>query len=114
MKILQRILEDNLDIIKQRTVEKFLAMSHYYLVDFNWNLNVYIYLYINQYYIFIYLQVAISSIKLAKIQVPLLSVELILKKYGEENEFRVLLELSKEELKGFLENLHQMELQIEI
>lgn len=55
---------------------------------------------------------AISSIKLAKIQVPFLLVEFILKKFDEDEELRILLELNKEELQGFLEKLYEIDVLI--
>ena len=57
-------------------------------------------------------KMAISSIKLAKIQVPFLLVEFILKKFDEDEELRILLELNKEELQGFLEKLYEIDVLI--
>lgn len=56
---------------------------------------------------------SVSSNNLAKIQVPFLLVELILKRFGIDKELRVLLEMNKEELGDFLQILHKMEQQIE-
>ena len=39
-KVLKRKIFENVDIIKRRIIEKYIVMSEYYLVDFNWNVNV--------------------------------------------------------------------------
>lgn len=39
-KVLKRKILENVDIIKRRIIEKYIVMSEYYLVDFNWNVNV--------------------------------------------------------------------------
>lgn len=109
MKIFKGRIFENIDIIKKRIIEKYIAMSQYYLVDFNWNVNVFKYLFCkNQHY-----KVSVSSNNLAKIQVPFLILELILKKNGLDSEMRVKIEMNKEELIDFLEVLHKMEEQIE-
>jgi len=33
---------ENIDVIKRRIIEKYMVLSQYYLVDFNWNVNVFI------------------------------------------------------------------------
>lgn len=42
-KTLKEKIIENLDIIKRRMIEKYISMSEYYLVDFNWNVNVFNY-----------------------------------------------------------------------
>lgn len=39
-KTLKRKIFENIAIIKRRIIEKYIVMSEYYLVDFNWNVNV--------------------------------------------------------------------------
>ena len=39
-KTFKRKIFENIDIIKRRIIEKYIVMSEYYLVDFNWNVNV--------------------------------------------------------------------------
>lgn len=41
LKIFKGKIFENLEIIKKRIIEKYVAMSQYYLVDFNWNINVF-------------------------------------------------------------------------
>ena len=39
-KVLKRKILENVDVIKRRIIERYIVMSEYYLVDFNWNVNV--------------------------------------------------------------------------
>ena len=39
-KIMKSKILENIDIVKRRIIEKYITMSEYYLVDFNWNVNV--------------------------------------------------------------------------
>lgn len=40
MKSLIDMVFENLGVIKKRVIEKYITMSEYFLVDFNWNVNV--------------------------------------------------------------------------
>lgn len=41
LKIFKGKIFENIEILKKRLIEKYVAMSQYYLVDFNWNINVF-------------------------------------------------------------------------
>ncbi|KAL4450003.1 hypothetical protein ABPG74_015122 [Tetrahymena malaccensis] len=52
--------------------------------------------------------VSVAADNLSRTQIPLLVLQLILKRYGSEKEQRVNLEFSKEELEAFLKKLNKL------
>ncbi|KAL4499019.1 hypothetical protein ABPG72_016921 [Tetrahymena utriculariae] len=89
--ILAEILYYNIQSIQKQSIQRQIALNQLVLVDFNWNINV-----------------SIAADNLSRTQIPLLVLQLILKRYGSEKEQRVNLEFSKEELEAFLKKLNKL------